>query len=144
MAPCTVEWWDGGRRPEILSQLKRADGSPVSWGDGHLFVGTEGMLLSDYGRYVLFPEEKFSSFSPPEAWLPRSRGHHAEFLHAARTGAPTLCNFPYAAQLTETVLLGTVAYRAGRPLEWNGRTGRTGDPVADGMLAEATREGWVL
>ncbi len=144
MAPCTVEWWDGGRRPEALANLKRADGSPVSWGDGHLFIGTEGMLLSDYGRYVLFPEEKFSDFSPPEAWIPRSRGHHAEFLHAARTGAPTLCNFPYAAQLTENVLLGTVAYRAGRPLEWNGRTGRTDDDAANELLSEAYREGWAI
>jgi predicted dehydrogenase len=144
MTPCTVEWWDGGRRPEALANLKRADGSPVSWGDGHLFIGTEGMLLSDYGRYVLFPEEKFSDFSPPEAWIPRSRGHHAEFLHAARTGAPTLCNFPYAAQLTENVLLGTVAYRAGRPLEWDGRTGRTDDDAANELLSEAYREGWAI
>ena len=144
MAPCTVEWWDGGRRPEALANLKRADGSPVSWGDGHLFIGTEGMLLSDYGRYVLLPEETFSDFSPPEAWIPRSRGHHAEFLHAARTGAPTLCNFPYAAQLTENVLLGTVAYRAGRPLKWNGRTGRTDDDAANELLSEAYREGWAI
>lgn len=144
MPPCTVEWWDGGRRPEVLSSLRRKDGSPVNWGDGHLFIGTEGMLLSDYGRHVLFPEERFTGFTPPEPWIPRSRGHHQEFLHAARTGAPTLCNFPYAAQLTETILLGTVAYRAGRPLDWNGSTGRTGDPDADRMLSEACRTGWVL
>ena len=102
------------------------------------------MLLSDYGRHVLFPEERFEGFTPPEPWIPGSRGHHQEFLHAARTGAPTLCNFPYAAQLTETVLLGTVAYRAGRPIDWDGATGRTGDPEVDRLLAEATRSGWVL
>lgn len=142
MAPCTVEWWDGGRRPEVLSTLTRADGSPIRWGDGHLFIGTEGMLLSDYGRMLLLPEDRFVGVELPEPWIPDSRGHHAEFLHAARTGAPTLCNFPYAAQLTETVLLGTVAYRAGRPLDWDGRSGSTGDADGDRLLSEAARAGW--
>ena len=100
------------------------------------------MLLSDYGRMLLLPEDRFVGVELPEPWIPDSRGHHAEFLHAARTGAPTLCNFPYAAQLSETVLLGTVAYRAGRPLDWDGRSGSTGDVDGDRLLSEAARAGW--
>ena len=144
MKPCTIEWWDGGRRPEVLSTLKRQDGAPIEWGDGHLFIGTEGMLLSDYGRYLLLPEENFRGFSPPQAWIPKSRGHHAEFLHAARTGSPTLCNFPYAGQLTETVLLGTVAYRAGEGFDWDGTRGQSTSRAANELLSEAYREGWRL
>jgi len=144
MVPCTVEWWDGGKRPEILSKLTRSDGTPISWGDGHLFIGTEGMLLSDYGRYLLLPEDDFRGFSPPEAWIPRSRGHHAEFLHAARTGSPTLCNFPYAGQLTESVLLGTVAYRAGGGFDWDGARGTSTSPKANALLRESYRAGWTV
>ena len=50
--------------------------------------------------------------------LPPSRGHHAEWLQAIREGKPDapLCNFAYAGRLTELVLAGTEAYRAGKPI----------------------------
>ena len=48
-----------------------------------------------------------------------SRGHHAEWLQAIRDGAPNapLCNFEYSGRLTELVLAGTEAYRAGKQIE---------------------------
>ena len=55
--------------------------------------------------------------------LPPSPGHHAEWLNAIRAGkgggtsAAPLCNFSYSGRLTELVLAGTEAYRAGKPIE---------------------------
>ena len=57
--------------------------------------------------------------SGPSRSIPKSLGHHAEWIHACKTGAPTTCNFEYAGWLTEANHLGNVAYRAGKKLEWD-------------------------
>jgi len=51
--------------------------------------------------------------------LAASRGHHAEWLQAIRDRAPRapLCNFEYSGRLTELVLAGTEAYRAGKAID---------------------------
>jgi len=77
------------------------------------------MLISDYGKHQLLPEAEFKDFKRPEPFIPKSIGHHAEWIHAAKTGAPTTCNFEYAGWLTEANHLGNVAYRAGKKLEWD-------------------------
>ncbi len=119
--PVKLHWYDGGKRPDIVDKLKLADGSPVQWGDGHLFIGEKGMLISDYGRHLLLPEERFAEFKRPEPFLPRSIGHHREWLQACRGGEQATCDFSYAGPLTEAVLLGTIAYRLGKPLEWDAK-----------------------
>jgi len=44
--------------------------------------------------------------------------------------------------LTETVLLGNVAYRFGKPISWDGAAMTTGVPAADQFLKRAYRNGW--
>jgi predicted dehydrogenase len=143
--PVKLHWTDGGKRPEILGTLKRKDGSPVQWGDGHLFVGEKGMLLSDYGRYLLLPEDKFVDFKPPEKSIPDSIGHHNEWIQACKAGGTTTCNFDYSGALSETVLLGTVAYRVGDKLEWDAENLKaTNTTKADQYLRREYRKGWAL
>ena len=102
-------WWhDGGLRP-----LQFAQGLLPEWGDGTLFVGEGGLLLADYDRHVLLPESKFAGFLPPPPSIPSSVGHHQEWLEACRARKTTTCHFGYAGPLTETVLLGVMAYRTG-------------------------------
>ncbi len=100
-------WWhDGGRRPPQFAQ-----GLLPEWGDGTLFVGERGLLLADYGRLVLLPEQRFADVMRPAPTIPASVGHHKEWLDACRTRGETSCDFRRAAPLTETVLLGVEAYR---------------------------------
>ena len=61
-----------------------------------------------------------------------------------KTGGPTTCNFDYSGRLAEAVLLGNVAYRAGRPITWDAATGKTDSPEADRYLAREYRRGWEL
>ena len=75
------------------------------------------MVLADYGRHYLLPEQKFVGFTPPPPSIPSSIGHHREWLEAIRTGGPTTCHFAYSGNLTQTVLLGNQAYRAGGSLK---------------------------
>ena len=103
------------------------------------------MLLSDYGKHVLLPEEEFKTYERPAPFIPKSLGHHAEWLHACKTGEPTTCNFEYAGWLTEANHLGNVAFRTGQRLEWdfeNLRAKNTSE--ADPYIQRKYRKGWSL
>lgn len=140
MPPVTVHWYQGTYKPDLWST-----GQVPPWGDGILFVGDDGMLLSDYFKLTLLPEEKYAKFEPPPQTIPKSIGHYAEWIHACKTGAPTTCNFEYSGRLTEANHLGSVAYRTGRKLEWDAEGLRaTNAPEAEQYLRREPRSGWSL
>ncbi len=140
MPACKVYWYQGQEKPPHIVEKKIP-----AWGSGHLFVGTEGMLLSDYGKHVLLPEEKFKDFKRPEPTIPKSIGHHAEWIHAAKTGAPTTCHFDYAGALTEANHLASIAYRLGKKLEWDPVNLKVKNcPEADRLIRRPYRQGWEL
>lgn len=90
---------------------------------GSLFIGSRGKLYctSDYGdRYMLLPRDNFRDFRAPRPTLPRSPGHHAEWIRACKGGPPAMSNFTdYSGPLTEMVLLGNVAIRTGQRIRWD-------------------------
>jgi predicted dehydrogenase len=134
----SLNWYDGGLKPAILQEKELPD-----WGSGVLFVGEEGMLLADYGRRILFPQDKFADYEAPEPTIPNSIGHHQEWINACKTGSPTTCNFAYSGLLAETVLLGTVAFRTGKKLQWDASNMKaTHVPEADQYLSRPYRKGW--
>ena len=114
--PLTLHWSDGGLRPAPI-----ASGAIENWGMGVLFEGERGSLLVDYDRWKLFPEERFHDFVAPPPSFAESIGHHAEWIAACKSRGPTTCSFERAGPLTETVLLGNVAFRAGTAFDWNAR-----------------------
>jgi predicted dehydrogenase len=140
MPPVKLTWYDGIQRPES------PEGFDLNtWGLGVLFIGEKGMLLADYGKHFLLPEDKFKDFQRPEPSIPRSLGHHQEWIHACKTGEPTLCNFDYSGKLIEHNLLGNVAYRTGKKLDWDpDRLEARNCPEADEYIRREYREGWVL
>jgi predicted dehydrogenase len=115
-----LHWSDGGAHHDLVKNTLDYSGQPLSsWGLGALFVGDKGMLVADYGRHQLLPKQQFEGFKPPPQTIPRSIGHWNEWVQACKTGSPTTCNFQYSGMLTETVLLGIVAYRTGQALQWD-------------------------
>lgn len=140
MPACRLTWYQGDHKPQIWT-----DGGIPQWANGVLFIGDDGMLLSDYGKHVLLPEEKFQDFQRPEAFIPDSPGQHEEWLIACRDGTPTGSPFSYAGALTEANHLGNVAYRAAQKLEWDPVQMRaTNCPAADQFLKREPRAGWSL
>jgi predicted dehydrogenase len=136
--PCTVTWSDG----DML--ITEYEGHKFG-GSGVYFIGEKGSMYCDYGSYKLFPEEKFKGFAPPPKSIPDSIGHHAEWIQACKTGSPTTCNFDYSGALTESVLLGTVAYRVGKKITWDPTTLTvTNGPEAAAMIRREYRKGWEL
>jgi predicted dehydrogenase len=135
-----LTWYDGSNRPPLLKEKGMPD-----WGMGILFAGAEGMLLADYGRWELYPKEKFASFKAPKPTIPESIGHHKEWIAACKGDKPGLCNFDYAGPLSEAVLLGNVAYRVGKKLQWDAANLKATDcPEADKYLRREYRQGWTL
>ena len=136
MSNINFTWYDGNLVP------KQVAGERVP-GSGVMFVGTEGKMFANYGSYRLFPTEKFAKFQPPKQSIARSIGHHAEWIKACKDGSPTTCNFDYSGALTETVLLGNVAYRTGQKLDWDAKTlTATNSKMAAKYVRKEYRKGW--
>ncbi len=134
--PVALTWYDGNLTPKTVSEIQVP-------GAGVMFVGSEGKMFADYGGYKLYPEEKFAAFTPPPPSIPASIGHHAEWIRACKAGEPTTCNFDYAGRLTESVLLGNVAFRAGQPIQWDAANLQvTGSEQATQLLRKEYRPGW--
>ncbi|MDD4269353.1 MAG: Gfo/Idh/MocA family oxidoreductase [Pirellulaceae bacterium] len=140
LPPVTLTWYHGGAHPAWVKEK----GIPT-YGSAVLFVGAEGMLISDYGKHQLLPEDKFKDYQRPPASIPDSIGHHAEWIQACKTGGPTTCNFDYAGALTEAALLCNVALKTGKKLQWDAANLKAVNcPEADRFIHKAYREGWAL
>jgi predicted dehydrogenase len=138
--PVELNWYDGGKKPPLWEE-----GTFPNWSEGVLFVGAEGILISHFGRYELHPRQKFAGFEPPAQTIPESPGHAEQWLAACKTGSPTGTHFGYSGPLTETVLLGTVAYRTGQKLEWDAENLRVANcPEANQYIRREYRKGWTL
>jgi predicted dehydrogenase len=140
--PVKLTWYHGGKQP------------PAPWLDdeqreyfksGVLFVGDRGKLLADYSRRQLLPEARFKDFKAPPPNIPDSIGHHKEWIEAIRNDGTTTCNFDYSGALTEAALLGNVAYRLGRRVNWDAPNLRAvALPEAGKYLQYQYRKGWEL
>jgi predicted dehydrogenase len=140
MPAVKVSWYQGTNKPQIWK-----DKGIPQWDSAVLFIGDKGMLLADYGKHVLLPEDRFADFKRPEPFIPKSVGHHQEWLNACKTGEPTTCNFEYAGWLTEANHLGNVAYRTGKKIEWDSvNLKANGCPEADPIIRREYRAGWKL
>jgi hypothetical protein len=140
LPPVTLKWYHGSKRPPHF-----AEGKLPNWGDGNLFIGEKGMMLAGYGNYKLLPEKDFTGYEPPKQTIPRSIGHYKEWLEACKTGGKTTCNFDYSGALTEAVLLGNVAFRAGKSLDWDAKALKaTNAPEAEKFVRKEYRKGWGL
>jgi len=156
MPPVKFVWYEGKRDGTKLLPIPELLHGQTPSDSGSLIVGEKGTLYSpnDYGAaYKLFPEKDFAGFKPPEKVLPRHEGgsgknddnQKKEWVAACKGGRPALSNFDYAAMLTETILLGNVAMRVGKKLEWDGPNLRvTNAPEVAQYIKPEYRAGWSL
>ena len=147
LPPVKLHWYDGGmlpERPDELEENRRLDPE-----DGIIFVGDKGkMIVTGWGgeHPRLLPESRDKEYKRPSPTLPRSIGHHKEWIEACKTGSPTRSNFDFAGPLTEAVLLGSVCIRnGGDKLLWDSENLKiTNDPEANKFLHYEYRKGWSL
>jgi len=140
LPPVALTWYNGGPYPAFMKER-----NIPAWNSAVLFVGSKGMLISDYNRHQLLPEENFVDFQRPAPFIPDSIGHHEEWIAACKTGGPTTCNFDYSGALTEAALLCNVALRAGEKLTWDAKALKAVNCAkADVFIHREYRKGWTL
>jgi predicted dehydrogenase len=144
LPPLTLTWHDGGLRPQRPEELEDDDEMGQS-GNGTIFIGEKGkMMCAGWGGPPrLLPMSRMETYQRPPKTLTRSKGHHRDWLDACKGGPPASGNFEYGAKLTELVLLGTVALRTGKKIQWDAANMRVKNaPEAARFLKEPYRKGW--
>jgi predicted dehydrogenase len=144
MPPVEVTWYDGGLMPGRPEELEEDDQMGQA-GNGILFIGDKGKIMCPGwgGPPMLLPISRMDSFQRPPKTLPRSKGHHRDWLDACKGGNPASSNFSYSAKLAEVVLLGNVALRTGKKLYWDSANMKAKNSAeADRFLKEQYRSGW--
>lgn len=144
--PITVTWYQGANKPRTL-----CGGVDVSRiGHGALFVGDRGYLVADFGMNHLLPLDDETGLKhykprPKEKEIPDMGGFQDQWVKACKGDLKTACDFKYSGDALELMLLGLVAYRAGKKLEYDGKAGRvTSDVAANELLARKYRKGWTM
>lgn len=141
-----LTWYDGAQKPPTPEELPKGQSLP---GIGALVVGDKGKIV--YGSHgaaglKIIPASKMEGFSQQPKRLPRSPGHHREWIDACKGGKPPGSSFAYGGSLTELALLGIIATRfKGRKLEWSSADMKFANcPEANAHLRPALRDGWSL
>jgi hypothetical protein len=115
-----------------------------------IFIGEKGILLHDtYGANPrLYPQVLSEAAAAVPKSLPRIMwSHEFNWTKAIRGEAKSSSPLEYAAQLTETMLLGVVALRAGqgKKILYDGERGQiTNITDANQYLTRDYRAGWAI
>lgn len=137
MPPVRMVWYDGGVQPPCPPELA---GKPLP-ASGTLYVGDKGKMLGT----TVFPESRAKEFEGVPKTLPRRSGTWGEWFEACGGGEKAGCHFEWAGLLTEFVLLGNIAIRTGKQLDWDPQNMRfTNDADANKYVKEEYRSGWSL
>ena len=145
----TMTWYDGGKLPppELFQGEKlvtRDGGSLILGSKGTLFTRSWHGGQTDGDMFVLLPRKQFAGIAAAPT-LPRVTSHHQEWVDACLGNGTTLSNFGYAARLTESLLVGNLALRTGKSIEWDSAAMRAVNcPEADAFIRPAFRNGWSL
>ena len=146
--PVKLSWFDGGiypPRPDILP-----DDVELASEGGVIFIGEKGILLHDtYGANPrLYPQALTEAAQAVPKSIPRiTWSHELNWTKAIRGEAKASSPIEYAAELTETMLLGLVALRAGagKKVLYDGERGRvTNIADANQYLTREYRAGWAI
>jgi hypothetical protein len=137
MPAVRLVWYDGGVKPPIPREME-GRAMPSS---GTLYVGDEGKML---GLEIL-PSSRAKKFASVPKTLPRRSGTWGEWFEACTGGEQAGCHFEWAGLLTELVLIGNIAIRTGKQLQWDAKNMRiTNDEDANQYVKEPYHNGWSL
>ena len=149
--PVKLTWFEGpGKKPGVPQRWEDDPKKPGLPERGMFMLGEKNTLFAPIGR----PDsprllgtavmEEFKKNRPP-ATIPRVLGGPMkEWLNAiAKSGPMPGSNFEYSVPLSEMVLLGVVAVRTGKRIEWDAKAGKiTNDPSLNRYITVTARDGW--
>jgi hypothetical protein len=142
--PVKVLWYDGGkmppRPPELDEGIKLSD-------NGIYFIGEKGVILCGgwSGMPGLFPRALRQNFQHPPKTIPRSPGHRIEWVQACKARKPedSKAGFAYSGPYTEALLVGNLAVRLQKRIEWDAAAMKAKNaPEADKLIRKTYRAGF--
>ena len=146
-APATLTWYEGGKKPENRPEWL----TPKLAGNGMIMVG-EKMSVMTGGRpndaRLIMPKEEWKAFQE-KGWkktiarIPE-QNQYKEFINAIRgTGPQVGSTFEYGAGLTEMALVGVLAQRFDKRIEFDAQNMKvTNHPELNAYIKEPVRDGW--
>jgi len=146
--PVKLTFYDGKKLPA----KELFQGEKIT-GNGSLVVGSKGTLytrtwhggLNESDMFMLLPTKEFLNYEAPKAVLPRTKEHHIEWIEACKGGPSTQSHFDYASTLTEGLLVGFLALRTGKRIEWDAENMKAiGCPEAEPFIRPSFRKGWEI
>ncbi|RHJ95375.1 Gfo/Idh/MocA family protein [Parabacteroides bouchesdurhonensis] len=149
----TLQWYDGGMKPQIPQDYKEDD-LPI---EGMMFVGDKGTIISGFLRKdPVILGENASHYSNikgyPMAEHPRSALADGterwlqKWIDGCRGKGKGPGSFEYAKEVNETFNLGAVSLMSGgQKLEYDPQTRViTNNEEANKLLSRKTRKGWEI
>jgi predicted dehydrogenase len=146
----TLYWYDGGLMPMRPPFLPDDVTLPTGDGGGGVFIGDRGILTYEtYGNNpIVYPAALAKRAERVPKTVPRIEvPHEVNWVQACKGEATVSCPFEYAAPLTEVMLLGIVALRAGqgRKILYDAQNMKvTNIEAANAHLTREYRSGWSL
>ncbi len=141
-----VIWYQGGAMP--ASPMDYIDLNKI--GHGAMFKGDKGFLISSFDNRVIVPfgdEADMSYYDSPstDEVLAPMGDFQQEWIDACKGDLKTTCDLKYSGDMMEQMMLGLVAYRVGKKLEYDGEKGYVKNSAkANDLLKRTYREGWTL
>lgn len=152
LPPVKLVWYEGSENGKRNLPEQTIPGDQVPTDSGCLLVGEKGRLYSPGDSGDQQQLEVKGQVKTPEQTLLRlgsdggpDQNQKREWIRGIQGGAKPLSNFDYASVLTEAMLLGNVAVRLGKPIEYDGAKGKVSN-LADAakFVARTPRDGWEL
>jgi hypothetical protein len=155
-APVTLWWHDGvkaGPPAELGQELVSTYGKVPT--NGVLFAGEKGLLCSDAwgvrGMVKMKGESEcrgvldHEACKPVPATLPHAPANHLkEWLEACKGGPATFQGFVASADIAEVAMVGMVALRYGKTIDWDSPSKKAkGAPGADPLIHLEQRRKWL-
>jgi predicted dehydrogenase len=143
MPPCTLTWYDSGQKPPRPAELE----AEKMDSNGVLLIGEKGKIFCGcYGANPrLLPESSMAEYKRPAKTIARvpENSSHLDWIRACKGGPAACSNFGISGPFTEWVLLGNVAIRLGKKLEWDHENLRVKNaPEAGALIKRSYRAGW--
>ena len=148
--PVVLKWFEKGFEAPLPKRWDQD--TPLSPKGGMYMEGTKETLYHADMRPTspqLTPDDRFNEMKPTLKEIDRLTNHGkggpiAEWFRAIKGEGPKPgSNFDYAVPLTEVVLLGAIAQRTGKTIEWDAEKMTVkGQPELDALVKEPAREGW--
>jgi len=138
-------WYDGGMKPATPDELN-ASGASLER-EGMMFVGDKGKIIGGFrgeNPVIYSGNASAATAGPPATEIPAEDPNNV-WINAFKNKTQSPGSFIYAGPVTETILLGAVALRAGKKVNYDTLNMKiTNVPEANQYLVREYRKGWEM